>query len=152
MADKFEVQVRWADLDVLNHVNNVRLLEFLQEARVHFFRDELGGDYESGAIREQISGFGLVVARQEVDYLRSIVLEDRLVTIETSVERIGRSSFSVLHDLCLPDGTQAARGRVVLVCIDPQTGSSTALPESWRSRLEPRLSGAASETTPTMAP
>ena len=148
MGEKLEVQVRWADLDVLNHVNNVRLLEFLQEARVHFFRSELGGDSESGVVRERLSGFGLVVARQEVDYLKSIVLEDRFVTIETTVERIGRSSFSIIQLTRLPDGTDAARGRVVLVCIDPATGASAPLPATWREHLEASLSGA-SDTTPT---
>ena len=38
MRHVYHCPVRWADLDLLGHVNNVVYVDYLQEARVDFMR------------------------------------------------------------------------------------------------------------------
>ena len=35
---RYACPIRWADLDLLGHVNNVRYVDYLQEARVDLMR------------------------------------------------------------------------------------------------------------------
>ena len=58
--------MRWADLDLLGHVNNVVYVDYLQEARVDMFRVSASDD------RADDLAEGVVVVRHEVTYLRPL--------------------------------------------------------------------------------
>ena len=57
----YECPMRWADLDMLGHVNNVVYVDYLQEARVDMLRTH--ARREAGELTE-----GVVVVRHEVTY------------------------------------------------------------------------------------
>ena len=100
------VQVRFADLDPLNHVNNVAFFALMETARVEFFRSQAK------------SLFGhMVIARSESDYLGEIRGGTRTVDITISIEKVGNSSFTVLHELRV-NGDLVGRGRTVQVVLD----------------------------------
>lgn len=101
------VQVRFADLDPLNHVNNVAFFGLMETARVEFLRGQAK------------SLFGhMVIARSECDYLGEIRGGTRTVDVTVSVEKLGTSSFVVLHELRV--GTQLVGvGRTVQVALGP---------------------------------
>ena len=69
MAGVFEhsVDVRWRDLDALDHVNHAVFLTYLEEGRDAFYVRLLGGDPS------------YVVARLEVDLRAEVRYEDRQV-------------------------------------------------------------------------
>jgi acyl-CoA thioester hydrolase len=133
MRHQIELQIRWADLDALNHVNNVRLMEFLQDARVDLFARGLPVDELTGLARDGNSDAGFVIARQAVDYLAQIFLTDRRLSIETTVRRLGRSSVTMQQIVRNPNGVSVAQAEIVLVCIDRATSDSRELPETWRT-------------------
>ena len=82
------VQVRFGDLDPLGHVNNVAFYALMETARVSFLA------------QQQRSLFGhMVIARSECDYLAEIPGRTRTVDITVSIEKVGRTSFTVLHEL-----------------------------------------------------
>src|ERR1700755_1212714 len=58
--------MRWADMDLLGHVNNVVYVDYLQEARVDMLRTH-GRAARTGDLAE-----GVVVVRQEVSYLAPV--------------------------------------------------------------------------------
>jgi acyl-CoA thioester hydrolase len=100
------VQVRFADLDPLNHVNNVAFYTLMETARIAFFR----------TIAPSLSGH-FVVARSECDYVAEIRGGTPSVDVTVSVEKIGRTSFALLHELRV--GTQLVGvGRTVQVVLD----------------------------------
>ena len=100
------VQVRFADLDPLNHVNNVAFFSLMETARVEFMRGQAK------------SLFGhMVIARSECDYLGEIRGGTRTVDITVSIEKVGTSSFTVLHEIRLAD-VLVGRGRTVQVVLD----------------------------------
>jgi len=100
------VQTRFADLDPLGHVNHVRYLTYMETARVRFMHEHGGG------LRGSV-----LVARSECDHRHEIPARTREVDVTVQVERVGRTSFVVRHDL-VDDGRTVAVGRVVLVAVD----------------------------------
>ena len=58
----YECPMRWADMDLLGHVNNVVYVDYLQEARVDMLRTH-GPAAQTGELAE-----GVVVVRHEVHY------------------------------------------------------------------------------------
>lgn len=114
-----EVERRFSDLDVMGHVNNVTYLVYLEEARVRLLT-QLGG-----AVDELP---GLVVARQEIDYVRPLFLSSEPVVVECWVDRIGTTSFVLAYDVLDGDGgAVCARALSVVVGFDQATQSKAPL-------------------------
>ena len=82
------VQVRFGDLDPLGHVNHVQFFALMETARIEFMR---------GVAR---SLFGsMVIAHSECDHLQEIRGGTRWVDVDVSIEKVGTTSFVVLHEL-----------------------------------------------------
>jgi acyl-CoA thioester hydrolase len=125
--DRYDLHVRFSDVDVYRHVNNVKYLEYYQEARIAMMQ-------RRGAWAPDEGPAGLVVARMEVDYRRPILLRPEPYRVESWVARVGRTSFTVGAEIL--DGNELlSRSRSVLVAFDPATGRPEAMPAQRRSRL-----------------
>jgi acyl-CoA thioester hydrolase len=95
--------MRWADLDMLGHVNNVVYVDYLQEARVDLLRSH--AKRESGELTE-----GVVVVRHEVTYLSPLTFRFRPVKIECWVTDIRAATFTMAYEVFHDDDEG---GRVV---------------------------------------
>ena len=100
------VQVRFGDLDPLNHVNNVAFYALMETARVEYFRSHVRALFGH-----------MVIARSECDYLGEIRGGTRSVDVTISIEKVGTTSFTVLHELRLGEQL-VGRGRTVQVVLD----------------------------------
>ncbi len=103
MRHVYECPMRWADLDMLGHVNNVVYVDYLQEARVDMLRSHAQRD--SGELTE-----GVVVVRHEVTYLSPLTFRFRPVKIECWVTEIRAATFTMAYEVFHDDGEA---GRVV---------------------------------------
>ena len=103
----FEVQVRFADIDFLGHVNNVTYFSYFEMARIHYFHPLLGTAWDW---MEQ----GVVLVTNEATYLSSIRLHDR-PKITVSVTEIGTKSFTLAYQVFVGK-TLCATGSSKLVC------------------------------------
>ncbi|RCV53830.1 acyl-CoA thioesterase [Marinitenerispora sediminis] len=119
-------QVRFADLDPLNHVNNVRMLTYLEDARVAFLRWDV--DPEGARFG------GLVVARHEVDYVRPLQLRREPVRVETWVTEVKNASFTLAYEI-RDDRRLYLRATSVLVGFDPETQRVRRLDDAEREHL-----------------
>lgn len=124
---RYDVTVRFSDVDVFRHVNNVTYFEYLQEARVVYFGTVFAGVPERSAT-------AVVVARKEVVYLRPVLFRPEPYQAYSWVSRVGRTSYVV--DTELRDGDVVhARGRAVLVAFDAATQRAAVPHEAVRARL-----------------
>ena len=123
---RIPIERRFSDLDLLGHVNNVVYYDYLQESRLRLL-NSLG--------RETVESAPLVVAHQEIDYIAPLPGGVEPVIVETWIERIGTSSFTVGAIVWDSDGTLAARARTVMVFFDPATGQATPMSDQARSWL-----------------
>ena len=122
-------QVRYADLDTLHHVNNVSILEYVETARIGYFR-------ETGVWDGSLAGgFGMVIASLQIDYLVSIQFDDT-VRVGVRTPYIGGKSLRSQFVVESGDGkTIFARGVSVLVAIDQAENKTIRVPQEVREKL-----------------
>jgi acyl-CoA thioester hydrolase len=122
----YRVPVRFSDVDVYRHVNNVKYFEYYQEARIAHI---------TAMARHAASGpTGVVVAQVDVDYRTPMFFREEPYSVQTWVSEVGGSSFVV--DGEIRDGeTVLSRSRVVMVAFDPQTQRSVRLTDPQREAL-----------------
>lgn len=93
MRHIYHCPLRWADLDVLGHVNNVRYVDYLQEARVDML--SLHGSSSAG----QEMSEGVVVVQHDITFVRPLLLRPEPVRIETWVSRVRAASFTMAYEI-----------------------------------------------------
>ena len=104
--------VRWSDLDSYGHVNNVKVLDYLMQARIAATTSWSPAMVRSGT---------------------------RKAPLRTAPAALGHPSVTLAAEIFNPDdGTTFARGRTILVAADGE-GKPVALPEEVRKDLTKRL-------------
>ena len=123
----YPVHVRFSDVDVYGHVNNVKYFEYLQEARIRWFAT-LTRDLD-------VPPAHFVVAQTDVDYRRPILFRKQTYDLWSQLGRVGNSSITLESEIC--DGDDVlARARVTTVFFDLETGRATPPHPDVRARLE----------------
>lgn len=119
-------RVRFGDTDASGRIFYASLFHHMGAAETEFLRHRgvsYGGQTEIGFPRVHV----------ECDFASSLVFDDPM-DIAVTVERVGRSSFTLAFDVSV-DGRHAARGKLVIVSIDLATQRAVALPENLRAAL-----------------
>ena len=130
-AGNYPIQVRFSDVDVYRHVNNVVYFEYFQEARIRLFM-EMGRDVPRARSLE------VVIAQADVDYLAPILLRAEHYDCWTQVAHVGRTSVIIESEIA--DGDRPlARARVALVFFDPETQRPAEPPAAYVQRLRAAL-------------
>lgn len=130
----YRCPLRWSDMDVYGHINNVMFLRYLEEARIDFlFRH--ASEEGNTAFSE-----GSVVARHEIDYLRPLVHRHEPVTIETWVTKLNAASFTIAYEVKDDAQDEAAvyvRASTVCVPYDLAESRPRRISHDEREFLEP---------------
>ena len=126
-----EVVVRWAHTDPAGIVFYPRYFEMVNALVEDWFAGPLGCDFETlhGELKT-----GVPTVSVECEFVRPSRLGDRLV-FELGVERMGEGSFTLEVAANDPAGEQRMKARLVLACIDLETGRARPIPEQIRSRM-----------------
>ncbi|SEG87390.1 acyl-CoA thioester hydrolase [Nonomuraea solani] len=120
--------VRFADVDSQGHVNNVRFLDYLEDARFGMFHID---PYNAGD--EPFKG--LVVTRHEVDYRRPLGFRAEPVRIESWVTDVGRVRFSLRYEI-LDDQDVYVTATSVLAAYDVERAAPRRLNEGELAYLK----------------
>ena len=124
----YPVHVRFSDVDVYGHTNNVKYFEYFQEARIRLF-DRLWGDLGSAADRPPV-----VVARTDVSYAVPILFRPEAYDAWSWISHVGTTSMTIEGEVCDGD-TVLSRATVVVVFLDPATGRPAPPPTAYAERL-----------------
>ena len=110
MAFSQPIEVRFADVDALGHVNHAIFITYLEIARTVWWGEYLAGrDFEEE---------GFLIAHVEVDYRKSIVLGEA-VRVELRCSHVGTTSFTLAYKvLRTKDEVVLAEGQTVQVMMD----------------------------------
>ena len=127
-AFEHKVQMRWADYDPMQHVNNVVYHEFMQDARVGLI-EAIGLD------RRALNVVGHFVARTEIDYIAPIGMGVPSITVKLWIDRLGGASYDVLYEFLDDEGTVYAKAKTVMVTVEMATNSVIRLDEAMRELL-----------------
>ena len=125
-----EERVRFADLDMLGHVNNKAYFTYAETARVAFL--SASGLWRPGHFRQN------VVGRAELDYLRELHFPANL-RIGVRITKVGNTSFTIgmgmfNGDVCI------ATAVTLMVRINTQTRTPVPLDDEEKAMLKPFLS------------
>ncbi|MEU6426657.1 thioesterase family protein [Microbispora sp. NPDC046973] len=129
----FERKVRFADIDSFGHVNNVRFLDYLEDARVSMLWER---PREVAGRRQD-----LVVARHEIDYRRPLTFRPDPVRVEVWVTEISRVRFTLAYEI-RDDDTLYVEARTVMVAYDAAAARPRRLDEDELAYLKRFSAGA----------
>lgn len=122
-AHRVQIQMRYADLDTLGHLNNAVYVQYFETARVRLTEAlELPPHLDRS-----------VIARMEIDYRREVRWGQEVI-VETLVERLGRTSWTTVARL-LADGEVCTLARTVEVRVPEGSLTPTPLEDDLRERL-----------------
>jgi acyl-CoA thioester hydrolase len=139
LEQRVPVQLRWRDMDMLGHLNQSVYHELLEEGRAALIWELLrrvGRDHTPGAY---------VLAHVDLDYHAEVRKDHGEVEVVIWVKDVGTSSFRLLHEVRLPDGTVAASGETVMVAWDPRSRGKRRLSEDELAALGSSLRQSESE-------
>ncbi|MFG1705200.1 acyl-CoA thioesterase [Nonomuraea sp. M3C6] len=120
--------VRFADIDSQGHVNNVRFLDYLEDARFGMFHID---PYNAGD--EPFKG--LVVTRHEIDYRRPLGFRADPVRVETWVTEIRPVRFTLQYEI-RDDADVFVTAKSVLAAYDVERAAPRRLTESELAYLK----------------
>ena len=128
---KTPIQIRFKDIDGLNHVNNANHVTYFELARVKYFDDVVAEEVDW-------SEKGIILAKVSVDYKAPVYFKDKLF-VYTKCTRLGNKSFDLEYLLCKDENgkeTELASGNSVQVCYDYKKEQSIPIPDEWRKKVE----------------
>ena len=102
--------MRFSDVDLLGHVNNVRYFDYVHEAQV----EVMTGVFQEARISGTVD---MVVARSEMDHVGQMNVRPEAYDVWSRVAAVGRTSVTFESEI--RDGERVmARSRVVEVNVD----------------------------------
>jgi acyl-CoA thioester hydrolase len=126
----YDCHVRFSDVDVYGHVNNVKYFEYLQESRIRWFA-ALSRDLDLPPLH-------MVVAQTDVDYRHPILFRSQPYECWSQLGRVGNRSMTIHSEI--RDGDQVlARAKVTTVFYDLQAQRAMEPHPVLRERLEAEL-------------
>lgn len=136
---RVDVPVRIADTDTFDHVNNALYLTYFEIGRVEYLEEATGEGVPVPAFGARIS---FILAEARVAF-RSPAIYGEILTVETRVARIGRTSLAMDHRITAPargddtgPGRVVAVGDTVLVRYDYDKAAATPLEDELASAIE----------------
>ncbi len=121
-------EVRFSDLDVMGHLNNVAFLVFVESARVAYLRSIVPANNPA-----LTTSFGVMVAEARISYRSPGQLGDRIETV-VRPDDLGRTSFRIEFEMRV-GARVIADGYGVLVLWDRIASRPMPLPATLRERL-----------------
>jgi len=122
------IALRWRDMDVNRHVNNVEYFRFMEQARIEWF--------QSTAQARPDNTHGIVVANAYCNFLQPMLYPGN-IDVCLAVGPPGRSSFTFYYEIFAENErtSKYADGYSRAVYVDRRTGRSAPLPEYFRKAL-----------------
>lgn len=122
-SHRSRIQQRWVDLDAQAHVNNARVLDYLQEARVDWL---LSGPHAG------LLGRAVVVVEHQVSYLAGMDIAAGFVEVDLSLGHVGASRFALGYEV--RQRQQVAAVAATQMCyVSPETGRAAPMPPDTRA-------------------
>jgi acyl-CoA thioester hydrolase len=123
LTSECSLRVRTYECDSYEHVNNANYLNYLEFARYEYLKD-IGFDYPL-AIK---SGYGVYVARIEIDYKKPALVDDTLI-IKTWPLKKGAVSGVLTQEIRRGEDLLAA-AKVTWAFVDSR-GIPAKIPKEW---------------------
>ena len=102
------IDVRYADLDGMNHLNHVTYVAYLEDIRLDYFEEILDLDLENP---------GLVIVEVSIEYMAPIT-RGETVEIEIEVPSLDEKNFPMEYTVRREDGAIVATAETMQVAVN----------------------------------
>ncbi len=127
MINPATVTVRFRDCDLMGHVNNAVYLSYFEQARMHYFEQLIGKDWD-------YKKNGILLVKNEVTYLKPVLLYDQ-PEISLHLNAMGTKSITLDYRLTV-DGDLRCTGSSKLVCFDFESQQTVPVYEEMKDAFE----------------
>jgi acyl-CoA thioester hydrolase len=121
------LEIRFADIDKMGHVNNAKYLTYFEQARMCYFEKVVGEKFDW-------SEEGIILAKAEIDFIFPLKLEHK-IQIQTKCTKLGNKSFDLEYIVNTIDQQVAAKGKTIMVCYNYKLGQTIPIPTLWREKF-----------------
>ena len=130
MSKKFEIeiQVRFKDLDPMQHVNNSVYFSYFEIGRLEFFRN-IVKDIE-------FKRYPFILARVEANFLKPITVHHPKVILKMWAGDFGNKSFKFFYEIeSIDRETKFCSGESVQVFYDYKENKTIPVPEDFKELI-----------------
>lgn len=125
---KDEVQIRFSDIDAVNHVNNSIISQYYDLGRIRYFQAALGEDLAWSDVMA-------VVVYTENNYYSSINQNDKII-VETKLVKFGNKSMEMFQRIVdQRTGVVKSTCKTVLSGYDKQNCCSAIIPNDIKEKF-----------------
>lgn len=125
---KVAIPTRWADLDLLGHINNVSMAGLFDEGR---------GRFNRALALDRPHGVRWLIARVDLAYLAEAHHPED-VTLASGIVRIGTASWTIASAAFQKDGCVATADTTIVYT---DGSGSQPIPDAFRQRLGTMMAG-----------
>jgi acyl-CoA thioester hydrolase len=125
---KTALETRFADFDMMGHVNNAVYFTYMEIARSKYWAQAIHWDWKKT---------GVVLAQAALDYIKPILVDDK-ISMYVRTSRIGKTSFDLEYLLIKMEGSKeviCSKGKTVCVAFDYSTSAPAPIPEHERNKM-----------------
>jgi len=123
------IQVRFADIDMMNHVNNSVQVSYCDIARMDYFEEVF--QMKIGRTEES-----LIIGGLSVDFIRSIFMDEH-IHVQNKIYEIGNKSLLMVQQI-INSESEEIKSRIVTVLVGYNhiKFEPIAIPENWKEKIE----------------
>lgn len=127
-----KMKIRFGDCDMFGHLNNAKYITYMEQARVDYFRDFPGINFQ--APQESVK-HSMILAKVVCDY-KSPAFMDEMIDVKIRTSKLGRSSFEMEYELSEEKtGRVIATGMTVGVMYNYEAKKACPIPEDFREKF-----------------
>ena len=127
-TNRLPLQIRFSDLDVVGHVNNIVYFDFYDTGKAAFMTELMGKQITWDKVET-------VVANVDCAFIAPIFFGENIEVLTTCTD-LHDKSFKLLQMLRNSDtGEVKSVCETVMVSFDPDTQKAAPLREEWRQKL-----------------
>ncbi len=125
---KTDIQIRFTDIDMLGHVNNVVLQQYYDLGKVDYFRNVLN-------LPALWNEEAFIAAATSTNYFEEVRVDD-VVYVTTKIIKLGTKSITLLQEI-IDCATQRVKGQSesVLVAFDLRKRESFIIHDHLREKI-----------------
>ncbi len=124
---RLKVQIRFSDLDALNHVNNSFQAQYYDLGRINYFETVMGRQLNWSEVL-------VVIVNTDTNFFTPIVQGDDLY-VETKLVRFGNKSMVTHQRLITAEGVVKGTCKTILAGFNSRTNSSAPIDEDFKRRF-----------------
>lgn len=127
---KISLKLRFSDFDLIGHLNNAKYQTFLEEARIHYFREVIGANTSNWK-------FNSVVSTITINFIKPIEYGDE-ITLYTRFHNFNAKTHEVQNLFIRTRNNTdeiVCQANTLMACFDYDTKLPASFPENYRNKV-----------------